>query len=302
MDEKLLADLCECYLLLTCWHPYGFISTICILCLLKVASNKEESDEVKHEVEMALLALSNSGYYEVPKELHLNEIKEIILHHQEHQNLTRLAYQRAWEFMIIRLYWDNSLKEVIVNELHFGRESTKELEELMKCVDWNKNFKEMSKEEANEVLLITGWMKTIKLYFDLCGLRNEEFVGLIGSIVQVLRASRCNNGEIYVECIHSISKAAINRAVKVDDLLKGGAINAILEEIHRSTLDDEIAIECLRFFIDISRRLKDKEKDEKEDAKRKKTKRKVFEWMEEEGYEDCVENTVRFATLDFVKV
>ncbi|KAH7821660.1 uncharacterized protein MONOS_10076 [Monocercomonoides exilis] len=56
-NEKLLVDLCESYLTLSC----SFLSellVICILVLLKVASKKEETEETQKEVEMALLALN----------------------------------------------------------------------------------------------------------------------------------------------------------------------------------------------------------------------------------------------------
>ncbi|KAH7827141.1 uncharacterized protein MONOS_7990 [Monocercomonoides exilis] len=58
-NEKLLADLCECYTML---HNY-YISreellSICVPCLLKVAVKKEEDEVTQKEVEMALLALT----------------------------------------------------------------------------------------------------------------------------------------------------------------------------------------------------------------------------------------------------
>ncbi|KAH7826954.1 uncharacterized protein MONOS_18592 [Monocercomonoides exilis] len=59
-DEKLLADLCKCYLTLRC--KFEDISeellSICLPCLLKVALNKEKNEETQKEVEEALLALS----------------------------------------------------------------------------------------------------------------------------------------------------------------------------------------------------------------------------------------------------
>ncbi|KAH7821038.1 uncharacterized protein MONOS_17784 [Monocercomonoides exilis] len=132
-NEKLLADLCECYLSLlderfVCSND---IFPISIPCLLKVALNKEKSEEAQKKVEMALLALSNiNKLCIIEQKLYLKEIKEIIKYHQEHHNLTRLAYQSVWEFLINRFYHEESLEEVIVNELHFGREAARELEEL----------------------------------------------------------------------------------------------------------------------------------------------------------------------------
>ncbi|KAH7828412.1 uncharacterized protein MONOS_15190 [Monocercomonoides exilis] len=109
---------------------------MCVSCLLKVTLKKEEDEETQKEVEMALLALSCIySHYEIEQKQYLNEIKEIIHYHQEHHNLTRLAYLYAWEFLILRLNTDKSLNEVIVNELHFIREARREIEDLSKCVD-----------------------------------------------------------------------------------------------------------------------------------------------------------------------
>eukprot|EP00770_Monocercomonoides_exilis_P006169 MONOS_6139.1-p1 / transcript=MONOS_6139.1 / gene=MONOS_6139 / organism=Monocercomonoides_exilis_PA203 / gene_product=unspecified product / transcript_product=unspecified product / location=Mono_scaffold00189:72019-73460(+) / protein_length=285 / sequence_SO=supercontig / SO=protein_coding / is_pseudo=false len=67
---------------------------VCMPCLLKVASNKERSKEARREGEMALITLNRIYSFEViEKEMFLNEIKEIIQYHQEHHNLTWLAYQ-----------------------------------------------------------------------------------------------------------------------------------------------------------------------------------------------------------------
>ncbi|KAH7817734.1 uncharacterized protein MONOS_13864 [Monocercomonoides exilis] len=57
-NEKLLVDLCECYLTLVYDFSSEFLS-ICVPCLLKFALNKEESEKAQNEVEMALLALSS---------------------------------------------------------------------------------------------------------------------------------------------------------------------------------------------------------------------------------------------------
>ncbi|KAH7831001.1 uncharacterized protein MONOS_16098 [Monocercomonoides exilis] len=130
-NEKLLVDLCECYILPSCSFSSGLLS-ICVPCLLKAALKKEEDEETQKEVEIALLALSNlSKYVKVPKELFLDEIKEIIEYHQEHHNLTQLAYQSAWQFLIKRFIRNKSYED-IVNELHFAREASRELEELSK--------------------------------------------------------------------------------------------------------------------------------------------------------------------------
>ncbi|KAH7825507.1 uncharacterized protein MONOS_6670 [Monocercomonoides exilis] len=56
-DEKFLADLCRCYLMMHdgyCKLPEETIP-IFVTCLLKVALNKEEDEETQKEVEMTLL-------------------------------------------------------------------------------------------------------------------------------------------------------------------------------------------------------------------------------------------------------
>ncbi|KAH7825141.1 uncharacterized protein MONOS_17473 [Monocercomonoides exilis] len=123
-------------------------------CLLKVALNKEENEETQKEVEIALMALNNIGYDKfIEQKLYLDEIKEIIKYHQKHFNLTRLAYQSAWEFLIKLMHIFETSKEVITNELHLGREAARELEELRKCVDWKREKEEGNGEgEAKEIM------------------------------------------------------------------------------------------------------------------------------------------------------
>ncbi|KAH7818422.1 uncharacterized protein MONOS_8793 [Monocercomonoides exilis] len=159
-NEKLLVDLFECFILLNFCFPLNSLS-ICVPCLLKSSSNKEENKEAQTEVEVALLALSGAGYCKLDKELFLDEIKEIIEYHQEHHNLTRIAYQSAWEFLIKRIIFENSLEEIIVNELHFAREAAKELEELSKCVDGKRKEGWKGGKETKEELLLMKWIETL---------------------------------------------------------------------------------------------------------------------------------------------
>ncbi|KAH7827230.1 uncharacterized protein MONOS_10459 [Monocercomonoides exilis] len=286
-DENLFVDLCECYFSLS-YYFSGEVLSICVSCLLKASSNKEENVEVQKEVEMALLALSNTEYYKIGKNQYLKEMLEIMQHHQEHRNLTHLAYQSAWKFLIKRVYNDESLEEMIVNELHFAREAARELEELVRCVDWTRKGDEICKREKKRAKIIIRWLDVIYEFLRQRTLWNEEFVGLISSIVQVYRASRDNHSEISYLCIYSLRTAAENRNVKVENLLKGEAFDAVLEEIHRSTLDDKIAHDSLIFFMKVSRRLKEKTDGETDERKRKAMKMKLFEKMEEEGYEEAI--------------
>eukprot|EP00770_Monocercomonoides_exilis_P013122 MONOS_13066.1-p1 / transcript=MONOS_13066.1 / gene=MONOS_13066 / organism=Monocercomonoides_exilis_PA203 / gene_product=unspecified product / transcript_product=unspecified product / location=Mono_scaffold00774:6197-7450(+) / protein_length=399 / sequence_SO=supercontig / SO=protein_coding / is_pseudo=false len=285
-NEKLFVDLCECYIFLN-----GYINSkmrcVCVPCILKAALKKEESEETQKEVEMALLTLSGMGHCFLRKELYLKEITEIIKHQQKHRNLTKLANQSAWLFLIDRFCSDEHIERIAMNELHFVREATKELEELIGCIDWKRKEEEMSKEEANEVLVITGWTKTIKSFFDSCKLWNEEFVELISSIVQEYRTVKDKFREISYWCISSLRNAAGNGFVPVEDLLKR-AVDVVLEGMQRQTYNEGMTTECLRFFENVSIKLKEKKEDDKEEEERKATKRKIFEKMEEEGYEDTI--------------
>ncbi|KAH7822231.1 uncharacterized protein MONOS_13838 [Monocercomonoides exilis] len=287
-NEKLLTELCECYLLLNIGASSQLIS-VCVPCLLKAALKKDENEEAQKEVEMALLALSCIfSHYKIEKDLYLNEIKEIIQHHQGHRNLSRLAYQSAWSFLVFRYCKGFSSEIVIVNELHFIRDATKELEELSKSVDWKKKKEEMGETERKAMDIISRWIRSIYYYLKSCHLWNEEYVGLISRIVDVLRASRDNHSEIGEECIQSFEAAAENRAVKLDALLKSGAIDAALEEIPKSTLNERMTSEILRFFHLISMRFKGKGEVKTTEEERKELKRKIFKKMEEEGFEDII--------------
>ncbi|KAH7819674.1 uncharacterized protein MONOS_17932 [Monocercomonoides exilis] len=258
---------------------------MCVLCLLKAASSRKEDEETKKEVEMALLALSCDSINRLNLEQYLNETKEIILYHQEHHNLSRLAYH---------------LEEVIVNELHFTREAIKELEDRMKCVDWRRKEGEKGGIERKEELILLRWVQTLTIFFANCHLWNEEYAELFSSIVQVFRASRENYKGISDWSIYSLSNAAHNKVVKDEELNKSGAIDAVLEEIQRPTLNDKMTNEHMEFFVNASRKLKWKKKDGMDEAKRKELKRKMFEKLEEEGYEDII--VTRFEKKTMMKM
>ncbi|KAH7819194.1 uncharacterized protein MONOS_10300 [Monocercomonoides exilis] len=302
-DEKLLVDLCECFLMLN--NSYSSeLDLFCVPCLLKVALKKEEDEETRKEVEMALLALSclRKGN-NVPKELYLNELKVIILFHQQHHNLTHLACQSAWLFLMNILFNDRNFEKVVVNDLHFGKEAASELEDLSKCEDWKKEKEEKGKEKKEELILLR-WIETLNIYFGECWLRNEECAGLLSSIVMVFRAAKDNHREICKGCIGLLNTAAKRSGSKVKDFSESGAIDVFLKEIHISTLNDQKVKKILEFFGYISYRLKKEDRPflpflyddemegkwyyEKDEMKRKELKRKVLEMMEEEGYEDVI--------------
>ncbi|KAH7820410.1 uncharacterized protein MONOS_11793 [Monocercomonoides exilis] len=291
-DERLMIDLCECYLTLGYDFSYE-LHSICIPCLLNAASNKEENEETQNETEMALLALSKAF---IEQELNLNEIKEIIQHHQVHRNLTQLAYQSAWLFLMNRFLYEN-VEEVITNELHLAREAARELEELTRCVNWKKKDEEKRGKKEKEEILLKRWLDLIDNYIFSYKLWNEEFVQLISSLVKVFKASRDNYKEIEFNYLHLLYISAEKKTVKIEDLLKEGAIDLCSEEMKQSTLNNGVAFDCLNFFLNVSRRLKGKKDDDKEEAKRKAIKRKIFEKMEEEGCEDIMTAFMKFCLV-----
>ncbi|KAH7820166.1 uncharacterized protein MONOS_9939 [Monocercomonoides exilis] len=296
-NEKLLVDLWECNLLLSYQLDSKMLS-ICVPCLLKFALKKEEDEETPKEVEMALLSLSNIKFYRAEKELYLNEIKEIIRNHQEHHNLTRLAYQSAWQFLMNRSLVYRDLKGIVMNELHFAREVGKELEEFAKCVDWKKEKEEEMGKETKEKLVLMRWFHVLFIFFGLCNLWNEEFIGLVGGIAWVLRAAKENHKKISEKYIYLLGNAAKRRDVKVEGLLKIGVVDSVLEEIQQSTLNEGVTFQSCHFFLKISERLKEKtDNDELEEGNRKATKMEIFEKLEEEGYDDTITSYHEFLHL-----
>ncbi|KAH7815287.1 uncharacterized protein MONOS_18699 [Monocercomonoides exilis] len=286
-NEKLLADLCESYLFLNSRFSKELLAII-VRCLLKATLKKEENEETQKEVEIALLALSNIGVFNtVQKEQYLNEIREIIKNHQKYLNLTQLAYQSAWEFFIDRFFKDRNLEDVIENELHFVREVTGRLEELVVCIDWKREKDERGKKDK-EVQILTRWLDTIDYFLLSCKLWNEEYIKLVSCLVKTYLSANDKFMEISEKCIFPLRNAAKNRTVKTDDLLKGGSIGLFLEELMQSTMNYGMTNQSLTFCLSISERLKEKTDDEMEEAKRKELKRKVLEMMEEEGYEDVI--------------
>eukprot|EP00770_Monocercomonoides_exilis_P016003 MONOS_15954.1-p1 / transcript=MONOS_15954.1 / gene=MONOS_15954 / organism=Monocercomonoides_exilis_PA203 / gene_product=unspecified product / transcript_product=unspecified product / location=Mono_scaffold01426:452-1504(-) / protein_length=332 / sequence_SO=supercontig / SO=protein_coding / is_pseudo=false len=287
-NEKLLVDICECNALLNNELSSELVSII-VPCLLNVALKKAEDEETQKEVEMALLALSNIPvFYEVKRELLTNKIKEIIKYHQEHRTLTKLAYQSAWEFLIYRLDTDKSY-EAIVNELHFAREAARELDELMNTVNWRRAKKaEKEEKETKEELVLLRWLSSIFGFFQTNISTNEEFDGLISSLIQIFRSAKDNHREASNWCIYLFKEATENRAMKVDALLESGAVDNVLVEIQQPTLNERVTFDYLEFFFYILIRSKIKEFDEMEEAKRKIAKKKILEKMEEEGYEDII--------------
>ncbi|KAH7828551.1 uncharacterized protein MONOS_4965 [Monocercomonoides exilis] len=287
-DEKLLVDLCEGYLMLLIDDFPEELLSIGVPCLLKVALSKEESEETQKEVEKALLTL-NSIRCDVKKELYLDAFKEIIQYHQKCGNLTHLAYQSAWQLLIERFYKEKSLGAV-ANELHFVREAIKELEWLIKNIDWKRKEERRGENEGKEEYILIEGLQCLEHFFLFCQPRTDESVEHVSSVTQIFRAATDNREDIGVKCLYLLIRSANNGALEVEDLLKGGAVDAVLEGLQRHTFKDKMTYKSLKAFLNVSNKLKEKGKDEVEEEKRKKIKMEMFEKMEEEGYEDCIES------------
>ncbi|KAH7820454.1 uncharacterized protein MONOS_18647 [Monocercomonoides exilis] len=285
-NENLLVGLCECYLSLNSRFSSELLS-ICVPCLLKVALNKEECKEAQKEVEMALLSLSKIvGRERVLEKLYLNEIKEIIKYHQDHQNLTRLAYHSAWEFLIARLGSNRSLADVITNELHFVAEATRELEELSSCADLK--TKEVAKRKKEVKEIVGKWIKTAEELFLCITSWKEEYAELISFVAKLYRASREKEQMLCERCFSFFNEIANNATESVGYFLKEGVFDIFCEDLQQSTLEDVKLWRSFGFLSDILKRLNEKKDNDVDEVKRKATKKEMFERMEEEGYEDCI--------------
>ncbi|KAH7823333.1 uncharacterized protein MONOS_17597 [Monocercomonoides exilis] len=295
-DEKLLVDLCEIYVSLSYYFQYELLS-ICVPCLLKVAFEREKCKETQKEVEMALLALS--GIYklnEFGEGLYFNEVKEIIKFHQEFHNLTHLAYYSAWKFLIYRFHRQEDLYDTVVYELHFVREAGRELEELVKCVDWKKKEEEKREKEMKYITTIYRWLSTIRRFFSDYVLKEENCFALIACLTRLCRSARENFIYISSLAFKVIKKIADTRQslISVNILVKGGAIDFALEEIQQPTLDTELADECYAFFKKVFRKLREKKYCDIDKAMNKAMRKIIIEKLEEEGFDDIFKSSFHF--------
>ncbi|KAH7824841.1 uncharacterized protein MONOS_17458 [Monocercomonoides exilis] len=287
----LVVDICECYLLLR--NDYHYLPeetvSVCVPCLLEVAMNKDRSEKTQKKVELALMALGNVGHLvKIERALYLKEITEIIKYHQEHRNLTHLAYQSAWNFLIDRLCNAKSLETLISKKLNFAREAIQELEEMSKRVDWRVEGKTEEDGKIKEVQIILKWIYTINAFFVFFKTWKEEYVELFHLLVEMCRSSRTFKQGITEKFIILFQITAHMDAVSVYALLKCGAYDQISEEIRLPTMEDEIAQKCLEGFSDLSKRMKGKMTNEVDEMKIKEIKREMFDRLEEEGHEDMI--------------
>ncbi|KAH7823466.1 uncharacterized protein MONOS_17606 [Monocercomonoides exilis] len=313
-NEKLLVDLCECYLGL---QHYYFIEenvlSTCISCLLKEALNKDESMKTQKEVEMALLSLSGiDASTKIKRKHYFEEITEIIEYHQEHHNLTHLAYQSAWMFLIDRLICEKEFGGTVVNKLHFAREAVKELDYLKGCVDWKKREKSFIK--AKEMWIIQRWNAVLRKCFNYLQFYDGVDATFVACIINVCEAAKKKYIDMFYEYLSLLKR--MDNIKSMDCLLRGGAVDYFLVNIFQSTFDRELTKFSLNFFSILSKRLNKKKKNENdqsrfgefvkivsfawnllsgnsekgsENAKRELAiKMTIFEKLEEEGFEDAI--------------
>ncbi|KAH7822294.1 uncharacterized protein MONOS_6425 [Monocercomonoides exilis] len=286
--EKLQVDLCECHLLLNNDSSSELLS-VCVKCLLKAAKQIDQNEETQKEVEMALLTLRRVEMLtREDREPNLNEIKEIIRHHRDHHNLTHLGCLSAWEIVISRFHSEKSIEDVVVNRMHFAEEAAKEVEDLSKCIDWNKKEEKTEKRKKKERKVIMKWIFLTEVFFLSLRLWKEEFVGLIQSLVKMCFETKENERAITEWCISMFHTIGYLESVSVNGFVDGGAVNLMMEGILQPTLNKNIARSCLEFFLELSRRLKEKRDNKEEEDKIMETKKKMIENMEEEGYEDVI--------------
>ncbi|KAH7816493.1 uncharacterized protein MONOS_15402 [Monocercomonoides exilis] len=285
-EEKLFADLCECYHILCNFFdcvPEEIVA-VSVPCLLKVALNKGESEEVQKEVEMDLMAMSNVEKWEnAEEELYLDEITEIIQYHEEHHNLTQLAYQSAWQLLIKRFQIDGSLEDVIVDELHLMKEATRELEELAKHVDWEGEARWLGK--MTEVHVPKRWFNILNSYFDCVEWKRGDCSDFVQFIVELCRVKMMNDAEMLRALLNLIGIMVDNTSIEIESILKGEAIDFALEEICQSTLDNNIARSRIIIFLHLDKRLSKKKDCEHEEAGLT-AKREINDRFEEEGFQD----------------
>ncbi|KAH7825978.1 uncharacterized protein MONOS_4550 [Monocercomonoides exilis] len=259
---------------------------MCIPCLLEVAAREGNGEEVQKEAEMALLALSNIFYHvKICEVLYWKEITRIIRFHQEHHNLTLLAYQSAW----LIFTFGNDNRKLFINiarNLDFANEATKELEELERVVERKKA--EEKTGGMNEICIFKRWLTTAYHYFSLDTHYEANNLQYIACVVRLCSSIAKNQRDTRQLCLNVLMQMREKEDIDADDLVKGGVVDFCLKEFYQSDVENSQIRKYLLFLVRITKSLKEKKRDEMEEAKRKELKRKVFEKMEEEGYEDNI--------------
>ncbi|KAH7828889.1 uncharacterized protein MONOS_16356 [Monocercomonoides exilis] len=285
--ETNLVDLCECYSMNIDIEIPETLTPVIMSCLLRVALRKDESKETRNEVEMALVSLGNIGYKtRIEQEVYLNEIMKIILNHQEHNNLTRLAYQSAWQFLTQRLSVCGRLEEVIVKELHFAREAANEMEHLIKYVDWTPNEDKVKKEMV--VGFVKRWIAITEKCISRCYSLRFESDEILECLVRLHGASKENHKSVSKECIRVLGNMIFKKSVRVKALLKSGAVEVILEEMRQSAFENDEIEFCKSFIFQLYEALSITPGIVCEEEDLKTIREELYERLEEEGFEDII--------------
>ncbi|KAH7823572.1 uncharacterized protein MONOS_18622 [Monocercomonoides exilis] len=288
-NENLLTDLCECYLLLFDGSCEEEISRTVAICLLKVASNKDTSEEAQNKVEIALLAMGKGNISIVLQDKYdyfLNEISEIIRYHQDHRNLSHLSYQSAWFFILYRLKRNKqseNLWKFFVTKKDFYREATKELNELSKCVNRIKKEKKEMRKEIKNFYIIERWLHVFTEVVDVQILLVEIQIDIMKCVANISRRTKDSFIGIREKCTDIIMKVLDGGVMNTFDLIGGGAVDAMLEELSRSYMIRSSFCDCSTFFENIHQRLTGTMHN---GAERMILKRMMIDKLEENGFED----------------
>ncbi|KAH7832412.1 uncharacterized protein MONOS_9324 [Monocercomonoides exilis] len=284
-NERLLLDLCESHILLSERYISRESLKACLHCIMNVVLKKEENEEMKKDVEIALLGLSNSHILtEAENELDLYKITEIIKIHQHHRNLSLASFLSAFKIFVEMAPTKKELIEIYLSELHFVREAAKELEELVKRTNERKEGEKF--DEMIEMIIIKKWCNMLQMYFAYCDYSEAECVGLIAALVQLFRAAKDASSDLSKQCINLFASMADKEGLRIEDLLRGGAVDVVIKVLSQLTFEDMPILNCLCFFTSISNKFNEDVENENAAEKRMIVKREVFERIEEEGLVD----------------
>eukprot|EP00770_Monocercomonoides_exilis_P016334 MONOS_16288.1-p1 / transcript=MONOS_16288.1 / gene=MONOS_16288 / organism=Monocercomonoides_exilis_PA203 / gene_product=unspecified product / transcript_product=unspecified product / location=Mono_scaffold01617:3775-5014(-) / protein_length=360 / sequence_SO=supercontig / SO=protein_coding / is_pseudo=false len=321
-NEMLLVRLCECNLTLfeENYKIPDDLITFYVSKLLAISSKIDADEMTQKEVEMSLVALSNIyAWSEIETELYSEKITDIIKRHQQHGNLTRLAYQSAWKFVFRRIMSNKGFVIETAKELHFLREMAGELEELGKCVDWKGKEEDRRGKEAKNFNTILRWLNVFGVYLWYFKEFEKEFEGIIRCVIRMGKEAKENHTEIWEECFYLLERMVVVRNVNIDAFLRRNscegerereeeerevgkrgkrgkrergeercAFDAISEEIIQPTMNFNVISSCFCFLQSVWIRLNRKCREKSEEEKRKKRKREIFDRLEADGHEDCV--------------
>ncbi|KAH7824606.1 uncharacterized protein MONOS_17494 [Monocercomonoides exilis] len=236
---------------------------------------------------MALLAIRNVLFEECMQKFQLDKhLKLIIKNHQQCNNLTHYAYQLAWNCFLKRLRDKRKIEAEIANDLHFVEEMTRELGELLQCVDWRE--KDMKLYEMKEVSIILNWINSYESLFDWKLPEEEVTVGLVERFFELYREAKDNHRKIAIACVEILQKMIDKETVNIGVMMRLRIEDIIIGEIRQHILDDMHTVNCAKMNLTVSERLKVNFKKKNANTFLKMLYTKYIEKLEEEGYEDAI--------------